>query len=246
MKVTYLGHSGFCVEFDNACLVFDYYVGEIPINESNRGKKWLFFASHNHGDHFNEKVLELAKQGFDVTYIFSRDIRRKLRHREEVTDGCDVRFVKFDETLVLEDVKIMTLQSTDQGVAFVVKIRGLTLYHAGDLNWWHWEGESKQFNNNMEARFKREIEKLVTICESQVDVAFVPLDPRQEKAYYMGMKYFLENVRVGYVFPMHFWDVPDVQERFVREYSDVIASNGCDFHMFTHAGEQVSLGGSNG
>lgn len=246
MKVTYLGHSGFCVEFDNVCLVFDYYVGEIPVNEANIGKKWLVFASHNHGDHFNEKVLELAGRGLDVTYIFSRDIRRKLRHREELTVGCDVHFVKFDETLVLEDVEVTTLQSTDQGVAFIVKIDGRTLYHAGDLNWWHWEGENKQFNNNMEARFKREIAKFADICETQVDVAFVPLDPRQGNAYYMGMKYFLENVRTGHVFPMHFWDVPDVQERFGQEYGDVIEANGCEFHMLKQAGEQVIVGGSNG
>lgn len=243
MKVTYLGHSGFCVEFDDVCLVFDYYVGEIPVNEANRGKKWLFLASHNHGDHFNEQVLEIVEQGVDVTYVFARDIRRKLRNREELMSGRDVRFVKFDETLIYENVEITTLQSTDQGVAFVVKIDGKILYHAGDLNWWHWDGESLQFNNNMAARFKKEISKLDGICGSRVDVAFVPLDPRQENAYYMGMKYFLENVRTGHVFPMHFWEKYDVQEQFVKEYGDVIEANGCMFHKLEYFGEQVVLGG---
>ena len=28
------------------------------------------------------------------------------------------------------------------------------IYHAGDLNWWVWPGESKQYNNNMTANFK--------------------------------------------------------------------------------------------
>ncbi len=246
MKVTYLGHSGFCVEFDNVCLVFDYYVGEIPINESNSGKKWLFFASHNHGDHFNEQVLEIVEQGVNVTYVFSRDIRRKLRNREELIAGRDVRFVKLNEKFVVDDVEIITLQSTDQGVAFVVKVDGKILYHAGDLNWWHWDGESLQFNNNMAARFKREITKLREICGAHVDVAFVPLDPRQEKAYYMGMKYFLENVRTWYVFPMHFWEKYNVQEQFVKEYGDVIAANGCVFYKLECSGEQVVLGGKNG
>ena len=37
--------------------------------------------------------------------------------------------------------EIRTLRSTDEGVAFVVHYAGKTIYHAGDLNWWHWEGE---------------------------------------------------------------------------------------------------------
>lgn len=31
--------------------------------------------------------------------------------------------------------------STDEGVAFLVTAEGRTVFHAGDLNWWHWEGE---------------------------------------------------------------------------------------------------------
>ncbi len=35
--------------------------------------------------------------------------------------------------------EIRTLRSTDEGVAFVVHYAGKTIYHAGDLNWWHWK-----------------------------------------------------------------------------------------------------------
>ena len=34
--------------------------------------------------------------------------------------------------------KIRTLRSTDEGVAYLVSYRGKRIYHAGDLNWWHW------------------------------------------------------------------------------------------------------------
>ena len=35
------------------------------------------------------------------------------------------------------------MKSTDEGVAFIVREKDGTIYHAGDLNWWHWEGEPK-------------------------------------------------------------------------------------------------------
>ena len=32
--------------------------------------------------------------------------------------------------------------STDEGVSFCVDFAGVTLFHAGDLNLWHWRDES--------------------------------------------------------------------------------------------------------
>ena len=51
-----------------------------------------------------------------------------------------------------------------------------------------------------------------------VTLAFVPLDVRQEKDYARGMLYFLEKVPVERVYPMHYWEHPEVIERFCREY----------------------------
>ena len=48
---------------------------------------------------------------------------------------------------------IASLKSTDEGVAFVVWAEGHSIYHAGDLNWWHWEGEPFPFNENMVTRY---------------------------------------------------------------------------------------------
>ena len=36
-------------------------------------------------------------------------------------------------------------------------------------------------------------------------MAFVPLDPRQEADFDLGMKYFLEAAQAEKVFPMHMW-----------------------------------------
>ena len=50
-----------------------------------------------------------------------------------------------------------------------------TIYHAGDLNWWHWEGEEPAWNRDMEVRFQRYLEPL---RRRHIDLAMVPLDPR--------------------------------------------------------------------
>ena len=69
-------------------------------------------------------------------------------------------------------------------MSFMVTYNDKTYYHAGDLNWWHWFGESNQYNENMEMAFKKEIDK---ITEEHFEIAFLPLDPRQEDAYWWGI-----------------------------------------------------------
>ena len=33
----------------------------------------------------------------------------------------------------------------------------IRIYHGGDLNWWHWEGEADSFNKDQETGYKGEI-----------------------------------------------------------------------------------------
>lgn len=241
MKITYLGHSGFMVELHDSCLVFDYYRGEFLQNrEDLKQKKWYIFSSHSHADHFNPKIMELMCESPNVTYVFSKDIERKLKFHKELVEGRNICYMRRDEEIRLNDIEIKTFHSTDKGVAFLVKAEGKLLYHAGDLNWWHWEGESAQYNNDMAARYRREVGKIRETVEGKdgmIDVAFLPLDPRLFGAYYMGMKYFLENVKTVHVFPMHFWDEPGVQDKFLQEYHDVIAKTNCEFCKLARDGE---------
>lgn len=270
MKVTYLGHSGFVVEINELCLVFDYFRGNLSeIVEKNKDKKWYVFSSHSHQDHFNSKVFDIMADVKNVTYILSKDIKRKLRLKENlISKGDAIKsefekrlneeliiekkaiFVRHDEQLEIDGIRLITFQSTDRGVAFLIRIGNISIYHAGDLNWWHWEGESKQFNNNMAARYKKEVEKIYEVVKSEcngiLDVVFLPLDPRQENAYYMGMLHFIENVSVKNVFPMHFWDEEGVQDKFLQEYSDVIAKIKCRFFKLICDGEEFIVGGDYG
>jgi L-ascorbate metabolism protein UlaG (beta-lactamase superfamily) len=213
MKITYIGHSGFQIDWDNCSWVFDYEKGELPETASLTPR--IFFVSHKHQDHFNPEILETGRE--QDWYVLDSQIRRKVQ-RMELPAGVMERilFVKADQKLKLWDfepkIEVMTLHSTDCGVAFLINYEGKRIYHAGDLNWWVWEGESKQESNDMTAKFKCEIEKLKNM---PVDVAFLPLDPRQEAWSAKGMQYFLEQVGAKHAFPMHFWGNFEEEKRLL-------------------------------
>lgn len=192
MTVTYLYHSGFAVEFDDIVLVFDYYKGELP--ETAKGKKLYVFSSHYHKDHFQYKVFDWADR-YDATYILSKDIRTKG------SEGRTVK-VKRRQKLSVDQLQIQTLRSTDEGVAFLVRVEGVTIYHAGDLNWWHWEEEGPEYNEKMKRDYQAEIG---TIEGEHIDLAFVPLDPRLEEAYGWGIDHFMRHTETVHLFPMHLW-----------------------------------------
>ena len=204
MTVTYLYHSGFVVEFDDIVLVFDYYKGELP--ETVRGKKLYVFSSHYHKDHFQYKVFDWALE-YDATYVLSKDIRTKG------PEGRTVK-VKRRQNLSVDELQIQTLRSTDEGVAFLVRVKGITLYHAGDLNWWHWEEEGPEYNEKMKRDYQAEIG---TIEGEHIDLAFVPLDPRLEEAYGWGIDYFMRHTETIRLFPMHLWGGYKTIPRFIAD-----------------------------
>ena len=177
MKVTYIGHSGFLAEFSHCCCLFDYYEGKIP--DLDKDKPLFIFVSHRHQDHFNPEIFHITGPG-KIHYILSSDTKRYMRDR---LDLPGLHFMKAEENLSLTwgdgaySLSVKTLRSTDCGVAFLIHTEGKDIYHAGDLNWWVWPGESKQYNNNMTANFKRYTEPLKGL---DLFAAFLPLDPRQE------------------------------------------------------------------
>ena len=210
MQVTYIDHSGFLVESEACYYIFDYYKGELPTLD--KGKEVIVFCSHFHQDHFNPQIFEILNDmGMNYQAVLAKDINKR-----KYPAGVKITTAYHDKTYILDNgTQVSTLLSTDSGVAFVVKAKSGTIYHAGDLNDWYWEGEPDADNRQMTSRYRAEIDKLQGI---HFDVAFVPLDPRQEDHYADGMIYFLENVECEAVFPMHYWDEPKVIDRFIVEY----------------------------
>ena len=198
LRVTYVWHSCFVVELDKSILVFDYFPkeavetvhfeGRMPELDAN--KHIYVFASHSHKDHFSLEVLRWREKYSQISYIFSKDIR--LGRAYLLRNGLDpeikkqIHFVSVIEKYEIGDLVVETLRSTDAGVAYLVQAEGLSIYHAGDLHWW---------NSGMEG-------ELYTKTYGD--------------AYYLGMEYFLKNMDVDLVFPMHMWKQYDLIDRFKR------------------------------
>lgn len=217
MKITFLYHSAFLVETEQFHLLFDFYKAPLPMLSAD--KPLFAFASHSHADHFTEALFSETAAHEKTQFILARSVRptpKKLdawgvpaAQRESIVT------MRAGETLTLDadgtELTVETLKSTDEGVAFFLSWRGNTLYHAGDLNWWRWKGEDKAWNNNMDASFLRNIEPL---RGRSIDMAFLPLDPRQEEFFDLGMDYVLSIADVRRAFPMHLWERFDCIARY--------------------------------
>ena len=201
MKVTHLYHSGCLVELDDHILLFDYYQGELNLDPN---KPLYVFASHSHQDHFTESVFDIRHPY--ITYIFSSSVPKTF----------PALYLDANQTYKMHDMTIKTLLSTDEGCAFIVEVEGKTIYHAGDLNWWHWEGEPEESNEYQKETYQQQI----NLIHQPVDVAFVVVDKRQEKDYTLGLSYFLKNVECRYVFPIHYFGEYSISDELEKEELD--------------------------
>ena len=155
MKITYINHSGFLVETRDCYYIFDYYKGELP--NLDKEKEVIVFCSHFHKDHFNPQIFGiLDDMGMTYQAILANDIRK----RNHLSD-MKITYVYHDQAYSLDnETKVDTLLSNDSGVAFIVKTKEGTIYHAGDLNDWYWDGGSKADNQRLTSAYRAAIRKI--------------------------------------------------------------------------------------
>lgn len=216
VKITYLYNSGFTVETVKHLLLFDYYRDHVNKKDLKKAdnttskrllqteKKVLTFASHSHGDHFNPVILEWMDQRADIRYVLSNEIKPGRMDER-------IKMMAPYEDLKIDDVAIKSYGSTDLGVSFLVRVDGLSIFHAGDLNWWRWWDDTEEEMKVAERWFKEEIER---IKGEKIDIAFFPVDPRLEHNYGVGGKYFIERIQPAAFIPMHFGADYEITDKF--------------------------------
>lgn len=204
-KVTYLDNSGFMVETDEIFLVFDYFRDPahkvVKALEHHPDKPVIFLVSHAHRDHFNTSIFDLGQNRRRV-YVLSNDVDSQKVH-------SDLPVAWMSAGDIVEDlpggVMVHAYGSTDAGVSFVVQFKGgYTIFHAGDLNNWHWDEE----NTEREAQKAREhftsVVRRIADDRRRFDIAFFPVDTRQGENCASGAEQFLDTFEVRNFFPMHF------------------------------------------
>lgn len=198
VKIIYLQHSGFVVETEQHRLIFDYYqdpaASVFPLRVI--GKTTSVFCSHKHGDHFNPQI---SKWAHDVErYYLSDDIEQSGGLSGII--GDKVTYMKPYEQNEYSGLKVVTYGSTDEGLSFYVEADGWRIFHAGDLNWWHWKGDTDENNQAAAAAFRQELKRFSGLT---LDVVFFPVDSRLAEYRTLGVEQFCLTVKVKQLVTMH-------------------------------------------
>lgn len=222
--VTYYHHSGFTVEIGETLMVFDYWRGEngeldedtqLSEQDFEGFKRILVFVSHDHEDHLDEIIYSWDTRRFPITYIIAWDSAEDKRGRR----------VQPGDKLEIGDVEVRVFSSTDKGVSFYVTTGGLSVFHAGDLNLWHWREESSLREI---AQAERDFyDAMVPIERLPIDIAMFPVDPRMGGLYDAGANYFVMAAKPRLFIPMHWQGRTEVATSFARKgktrYTEVLA-----------------------
>lgn len=227
LLITHYYHSGFSVTDGRTLLVFDYWRGEkgelapdkqLTLKTIQRYDSVFVFISHEHVDHMDPVVFSWNAAG-NVSYIVSSDMPVGTRGK---------RMAPGDSLALSDNVSVTAFDSTDLGVSFLVDFGGVRLFHAGDLNFWHWREESTmQEIEEADAEFRKAVAPL---SREKIDIAFFPVDPRQGTMFEAGANYFILSVKPRILIPMHYFHRADTAVDYARTAScrttEVIALPG--------------------
>ena len=214
LKLTYYYNSGFSVQVGGTLLIFDYWEGEdrsLPpasrINETflQAFEQIFVFVSHAHPDHFDPVIYSWYKHGLPVSYIVSYDMPVGTRGS---------RLAPLQEKQLTQDIKVKAFGSTDLGVSYLVSVYGMTIFHAGDLNLWHWRSESTL--KEIEEAEQKYYDAVAPLRQEHIDVAMFPVDPRQGSMYDAGANHFIMTEKPRIFIPMHWQDRPEVATEYAR------------------------------
>ncbi|MDD2798034.1 MAG: MBL fold metallo-hydrolase [Bacteroidales bacterium] len=207
MKLTYIYHSCFAIESEDFTILIDFFKdtegdfnsGYVNQQLLTRNNRLYVLSSHSHHDHFSKKILKWRETRLDIIYILSKDIL--LCHKAKADDAYFIdKFEIFEDDLL----KITAFGSTDIGVSLLIEIDGKRIFHAGDLNNWHWKEESTPEEvESAEHYFLSELCDISTRI-SHLDVAMFPIDKRLGKDYMRGAEQFLSAIKTDLFAPMHF------------------------------------------
>lgn len=241
MQLTYLYHSGFVLSAPGVTVVIDYFEDTESATDGllhrellHRPGRLYVLSSHFHADHFNEEILEWRQQRPDTVYVLSDDIRR---HRQHARQTPGIHWIRKGQEYADDFLRVRAFGSTDVGVSFWLQLQGRTVFHAGDLNNWHWMDESPEEEwRGYERAFLRELEDIRAFAPA-VDVALFPADPRLGKEFLRGPRQWITRIRTSLFVPMHF----DEQYRQVATLSPWAREQGTEVWCIQQRGETYML-----
>ncbi len=220
MQIKYIYHSCFLIETDEIDIIIDFYK-DFPTNNKKGMLDDIFYhsdkplyvlSSHSHYDHFNPEILMLKDYRQNIIYILSNDIYTSLidniSKNNSITsldiDKCIPIWLNKGDSYSDKNIMIKAFGSTDLGISFLITIDNKTIFHAGDLNNWHWKDETPEEEwKEDEKKFLSELEDIWKEFHD-IDIVMFPIDYRLGTDYMRGAIQFIDKINVHNFFPMHF------------------------------------------
>lgn len=214
--VSYFYQSAFTVSLQKTLLIFSYRQTDVPQMDPSQhltekdfqgfNSILVFVPSASVAHH--DPVIYKWKQSFPITYIMPQDAAKTAPR------AANVRICREGDVFTVGYSEISVFGSTDLGVSFLVKAEGQHIFHAGDLNLWHWREE-----NTLKEISRAEnlfYEKVSKIPKDTIDICFFPLDPNQGGFYDAGANHFIIALRPRVFFPMHFGPRGEIANEYAR------------------------------
>jgi len=197
--IWYLKHSGWAIKTKSALLVFDYWDNDPAPDEKLlanghirpeelKGLPVYVFASHDHGDHFDPRILEWKKAVPNITYIFGFE--------PEAKEGIVSLAPRVQKTI--GPLAVTTIKANDAGVGFAVEVDGLTIFHAGDHS-----------NNKLETDGNDFFPEIDFLAQKGIrpDISFFlnmyGCGSTNPEAFQKGIFYAVDKLKIKSVLPMH-------------------------------------------
>ena len=211
--VTFFYQSGFTAAVGKTLLIFSYWQEHVPqelrLNDKDlRGfNNIIVFVPRASIEHNDPAVWQISR-GFPITYVAAGEAGPSVK------DQTGVRLVRQGESLKVSNVQITAYGSTDAGVSFMVKVSGIHIFHAGDLNLWHWrEQNTLREITRSEEEFYRVVS---SINEDRIDICMFPVDPNLGGFYDAGANHFIMAKKPRLFFPMHFGQRGEIAQDYAR------------------------------
>ena len=204
IEITYIFHNCFVLHAGTHTLLFDLPAAEHLPAEAREvlstvlaGQEVVAFFSHSHADHFDPGVADVLAGCADARYVVSDDVVDMF---PEALPADPERTLAMEPQQCAEfgGIRIEALESNDLGVAFIIGLNGLNIYHGGDLADWtrpEMSGAQRTFTAQFYAAVLRKL------AGRSIDVAFSNADPRLGNR--SGAADFVRTVRPGVFVPMH-------------------------------------------
>ena len=234
-QVVYIFHNCFVIHVGERTLLFDCPAPQYLPKRSAaalapelRGRDVTAFVSHSHTDHCHPDLASVCAGAAGARFVFSDDVAEL--YPQSVPPGALV--LEPDQAAELDNICIETLASNDLGLAFLLEVDGLRVYHGGDLAAWVWDTASAAEQAFTAGFFSAALER---IAARPVDIACTNVDRRLPNL--AGGPEFARRVRPRLLVPMHAFG----RTAWLADAAPALAAGGSSVFLYRRPGDRVDL-----